>query len=267
MMNNSKQIDEYSSNFEYESKFGNNSIGKSNKVNGDFNHNSPLMRKQVFPDSQYFLNEKISLFTSEISKEALPVDRILNDLISRKKLREHREHKDQSDITNGCTCYKTKCVKKYCVCYGNGISCGIHCKCLGCANNKLQIQCEDKEINVIKGDYCTCTKSKCVKQYCECFKQNKECGINCRCINCLNKKSKKQKGNIKHISIQIQSKVIDVTETDEQLDNINHTSNDEEGSLVEYKSLLFFKAPIVNTNKQMLNDVKAKMFKVLKKKH
>ena len=34
---------------------------------------------------------------------------------------------------------------------------------------------------------CNCTKSNCLKKYCECFKMGKECGNLCRCIGCLNK--------------------------------------------------------------------------------
>ena len=35
---------------------------------------------------------------------------------------------------------------------------------------------------------CTCTKSNCNKKYCECYKTDKKCNDNCRCINCFNKK-------------------------------------------------------------------------------
>ena len=33
---------------------------------------------------------------------------------------------------------------------------------------------------------CSCTKTKCIKKYCECFANNKYC-INCHCQNCMNK--------------------------------------------------------------------------------
>lgn len=34
--------------------------------------------------------------------------------------------------------------------------------------------------------YCNCTKTKCVKKYCECYANNRFCN-ECNCVNCLNK--------------------------------------------------------------------------------
>ena len=31
---------------------------------------------------------------------------------------------------------------------------------------------------------CNCTKSKCMKKYCECYKMGFDCGNLCRCIDC-----------------------------------------------------------------------------------
>ena len=33
---------------------------------------------------------------------------------------------------------------------------------------------------------CNCTKTKCVKKYCECYKSNQKCTYKCRCVNCKN---------------------------------------------------------------------------------
>ena len=35
-------------------------------------------------------------------------------------------------------------------------------------------------------DTCNCKNSKCLKLYCECFRQGKMCGSNCSCQNCQN---------------------------------------------------------------------------------
>ena len=41
--------------------------------------------------------------------------------------------------------------------------------------------------NIKKLIICTCSKSGCNKNYCECFKAKVKCNNKCRCIKCLNK--------------------------------------------------------------------------------
>ena len=41
---------------------------------------------------------------------------------------------------------------------------------------------------------CNCTKTKCIKKYCECFASNKFCN-NCNCIDCLNTSNQNNKKN------------------------------------------------------------------------
>jgi hypothetical protein len=36
----------------------------------------------------------------------------------------------------GCSCRRTKCTKKYCVCYNTNVKCGDWCRCVGCENGK-----------------------------------------------------------------------------------------------------------------------------------
>jgi hypothetical protein len=36
----------------------------------------------------------------------------------------------------GCSCRRTKCTKKYCVCFNTNVKCGEWCRCVGCANGK-----------------------------------------------------------------------------------------------------------------------------------
>lgn len=122
-----------------------------------------------------------------------------------------------------CTCKKTRCVKKYCECYSNKIFC-YNCKCENCENkpnfindnikdnNTINKKETEEEINedkynnstnnkqiseTINDDIndnnskkliiCTCSKSGCNKNYCECFKAKVKCNNKCRCIKCLNK--------------------------------------------------------------------------------
>ena len=119
-----------------------------------------------------------------------------------------------------CTCKKTKCIKKYCECYSSGVFCK-NCKCENCENcgnkpyltdnnnnNNNNIIKKEEELNEnktikqmseseiicdINDNYskkliiCTCSKSGCNKNYCECFKAKVKCNNKCRCIKCLNK--------------------------------------------------------------------------------
>ena len=90
-----------------------------------------------------------------------------------------------------CSCSKTKCNRKYCECYNSGNYC-VDCNCKDC-NNRPPVnsytnkhptdeQSKSKKEKVI----CTCTKSGCNKNYCECFKIGQKCTSLCRCIGCEN---------------------------------------------------------------------------------
>ena len=48
----------------------------------------------------------------------------------------------------------------------------------------------NKNLSFKEKNCCTCTKTKCIKKYCECFANGKFC-IGCHCIDCLNKPFKK----------------------------------------------------------------------------
>jgi hypothetical protein len=115
-----------------------------------------------------------------------------------------------------CTCTRTQCQKKYCACFSLGKYCQ-GCDCKGCLNkpndNNTIIQEEEKmynnqkekEINIqqnlchdnkSQAIVCNCTKSKCMKKYCECYKMNIDCGSLCRCIDCQNKNNQNIYSNI-----------------------------------------------------------------------
>lgn len=100
-----------------------------------------------------------------------------------------------------CNCKKSGCLKLYCDCFANGEVC-VGCNCKNCSNTlgneelvrktydevveknpvalKLNIQ------NDVKINGCNCTKSNCLKKYCECYKAGLLCSKSCRCKICDN---------------------------------------------------------------------------------
>ena len=171
---------------------------------------------------EYLPNEKEELFKERISEEKTDnkSDNILNNFVKEKyNMNEGtwKEEKNASlnlnmslnlnaptNINNNktkfftnhnygykCSCTKTQCNRKYCECFNSRNYC-IDCNCKNCNNrppvntytNKHPVESpsKDKKNKII----CTCTKSSCNKNYCECFKNGEKCTSLCRCISCEN---------------------------------------------------------------------------------
>ena len=108
-----------------------------------------------------------------------------------------------------CRCKKSNCLKLYCDCFANGEKC-IGCNCSNCSNiignennikkiydevvgknpisMKLNLQKESKT------NGCNCSKSNCLKKYCECFIAGLKCSKVCRCKICENKNKSEENG-------------------------------------------------------------------------
>ena len=90
-----------------------------------------------------------------------------------------------------CSCSKTQCNRKYCECFNSGNYC-VDCNCKNCSNkppaNIYTNKHPSDELSKNKKSkiICTCTKSGCNKNYCECFKSGQKCSMLCRCISCEN---------------------------------------------------------------------------------
>ena len=91
-----------------------------------------------------------------------------------------------------CSCSKTQCNRKYCECFNSGNYC-VDCNCKNCINKPPVNSYTNKhpkkdDLSKLKKEkiICTCTKSGCNKNYCECYKVGQKCSSLCRCIGCEN---------------------------------------------------------------------------------
>ena len=188
-----------------------------------------------------------------------------------------------------CTCTRTQCQKKYCACFSARNYCQ-GCDCKGClnvpkGNNSINIREDDKiynsqkekEINVQanliqenkpQAIVCNCTKSKCMKKYCECYKMNIACGNLCRCVDCGNKNNNKKNiynnninlsNNNRNNYIENKSITNDIQKNDLQNDNIeklkemcNSYSINAMGIHI-YNRELFIKERDIDLNKPKIN--------------
>ena len=213
---------------------------------------------------------------------------------------EEELKKEKSKKKYFCNCKKTKCLKLYCECFANGEYC-IDCNCEQCSNvlgNEHEIkknynEVKDKnpvalKLNLISKNNetlvgCNCTKSNCLKKYCECFKLKKKCGEFCRCRDCDNlikdnkvKKLflKKNKINVKNLYddyvFQKINVLIDKNDVNiEIIDNIKNLNGNDNKIIVKLinnqqlieipKSLIdkntLFNLKNMKNNKKITNDI------------
>lgn len=109
-----------------------------------------------------------------------------------------------------CNCKMTKCLKMYCKCFAAQGVCSEACGCSNCCNtlgNPLRELAQKeviaknpkaflkkfKPLKETDGGFlhsrgCKCKKTKCKKNYCECFAAGVRCSVLCQCQNCENDK-------------------------------------------------------------------------------
>jgi hypothetical protein len=110
--------------------------------------------------------------------------------------------KDEEPVTV-CNCKKSKCLKLYCDCFAVMNYCSGTCNCYDCCNrveresirmeaikstkernqNAFKTKINEKEQH---NQGCHCKNSQCLKKYCECYTNAAFCGVNCKCLTCLN---------------------------------------------------------------------------------
>lgn len=119
-----------------------------------------------------------------------------------KSIADSKRASNTSSSTNpsSCNCSKTNCLKLYCECFRRISFCNSLCKCKECANtegNQKQVQAT-KRLYLNKNlmafskkpksqtSSCSCRSNRCLKKYCECFRNKSLCSDKCKCAECLN---------------------------------------------------------------------------------
>ena len=193
---------------------------KSKNVDNENNETFGIGKRKLIIDFNKSLSNKNQYFNLELNNSSLKNENDINNnpILFTPKQKEEKDRKKEEDTSKNketiikinindkkankifftdyglgykCNCSKTSCNKYYCQCYNQGRYC-YGCNCQNC-NNKMPeyITCnkrpeEKKEKENNENIFCTCTKSGCNKNYCECYKNKIRCNSQCRCRNCEN---------------------------------------------------------------------------------
>ena len=188
-------------------------ISTEKRIIGDKNFNSIIQGKKIdFNDDLIFneneplrnQNQNGNIIINNINNQNINYKQNISlsnkRIINRACISVQPLNNNASSLRQKCTCSKTGCLKKYCNCFANGVPCE-GCECKNCQNvgnknnNNNNIDLDEKKIfpvmqnrfDRIQRTICNCTKSNCMKKYCECFKQGFSCNALCRCMDCKNK--------------------------------------------------------------------------------
>lgn len=113
---------------------------------------------------------------------------------------------DECSAQSVCNCKSSNCLKLYCECFAVGSYCGALCDCRDCKNvatNEAELERHRRAIrgrnsNAFEDKVskqsgmkrhsrgCKCVRSRCVKRYCECFREGMACTEACTCVSCEN---------------------------------------------------------------------------------
>ncbi|XP_029019957.1 spexin prohormone 2 isoform X2 [Betta splendens] len=106
----------------------------------------------------------------------------------------------ESKSNKFCHCSRSQCLKLYCECFASGVMCS-NCHCSNCHNNlehevnrqraiKSRLARDPDAFRPKSGEAsgwhkgCTCKRSSCLKNYCECYEANTMCSSRCKCVGC-----------------------------------------------------------------------------------
>lgn len=141
----------------------------------------------------------------------------------------------------GCNCKNSQCLKLYCECFRNNMTCNNSCNCVSCKNktnnknraniikmvkeknpkafepkfhtrkiplNNINDKLRKKTMTYVVSRGCNCKNSNCIKKYCECFQYGIKCGGACQCKNCKNKEPNKANTYFKDLRILEDDKLL-----------------------------------------------------------
>ena len=116
----------------------------------------------------------------------------------------------ESIVRIRCRCTRSNCLKMYCECFTNNKQCDpTLCECVECRNDPLHAAKQRQargvilrrnpiafqaKVHKLHGNRrhtrgCKCQRSRCVKRYCECYREGMQCSSDCACIECCNGKA------------------------------------------------------------------------------
>lgn len=109
-----------------------------------------------------------------------------------------------------CNCLRSRCLKLYCTCFQQKKTCkeGV-CSCVGCLNTEEDVGGDrkhaiqstlEKRPDAFEtrtkqvGLGCACKNNRCIRKYCECFRNGLACSSRCSCNHCENKTDSQETG-------------------------------------------------------------------------
>lgn len=112
----------------------------------------------------------------------------------------------ENGTAGGCRCRQSHCCKMYCECFVAGRYCTSLCECIECENcvqneaalgrirtgiRRRNLDAFTPKITNVSGIRkhargCRCARSKCLRRYCECYREGMSCTADCECKDCHN---------------------------------------------------------------------------------